>query len=82
MFDDILIWLTFLKFATAGAHADRATLHDNKARRSAELTIKLPDMVDSLYDVLRRLGVEFEKHSEALKGKEGKEGRDFLFLCC
>lgn len=55
MFDDILIWLTFLKFATAGAHADRATLHDNKARRSAELTIKLPDMVDSLYDVLRRL---------------------------
>ena len=52
MFDDILIWLTFLKFATAGAHADRATLHDNTARRSTELTIKLPDIVDYLCDVL------------------------------
>ena len=82
MFDDILIWLTFLKFATAGAHANRAALHDNTARRSAELTIKLPDIVDALYNVRRGVGVQFEKHSEALWGKEGKEGKDFLFLCC
>lgn len=68
MVADILTWLAFLKFAIAGTPTDRAALHDATARRSTELTMKLPDMVDALiYDMKLNLK-EFEKHSES-KGK-------------
>ena len=65
MVADILIWLAFLKFATAGTKTDRATLQDNTARRSVELTIKLPDMVGVFCDFIRLHEDEFEKHSES-----------------
>ena len=68
MVADILTWLAFLKFATAGTRTDRATLHDDTALRSAELTMKLPDMVGNLIPDMRLNLKEFEKHSES-KGK-------------